>query len=219
MNLSSRLVLLSLSLSLVPIQAQAQEEGGTPAWSLSTGRTVGAGGNAVAGEVGWPGIEARYVHGISDRFDVGARFAFLYGSIVGVNVSPALTFGGVLRAGLVRNGMVSLGLEFNPGIGFGFTGRSSFLVQFPLELQVGVHPSSLVSVVFAARLTPTFIVGFDSNFTYVMPIVLGPGVELFVAPDLAVTVSTRFGPGVWAHSLGSGVAFSFVATFGLGYRF
>lgn len=216
MRLNSLVVLLSVT----PLVALGQEGGGQD-WSMSTGRTVGHGENAVGAEIGWPGIEGKYLHGLSDRFDVGARFAFLYGSTVDVYVAPAFTFGAVMRAGLVRNGMVSLGLEFNPGVGFGLDNSGSFLVHFPLELQVGVHPVNILNVVFGVRMTPTIVVPFQQGWSagFVMPILFGPGVELFLARNLMVTLQTRFGPGVWASGGASAVKFSFIANFGIGYHF
>lgn len=212
---------LMVALALAPSLVFAQEGAG-PAWSVGGGKTTGTGANVIAGELGWPGLEGKYLHGMTDQMDLGARFAFLYGTPTGVNVWPAITFGGVLRAGLVRNGMVSLGVEFSPGIGFGFGsyggGAGSFLVHFPFELQVGVHPAQMVNIVIAGRLMPTLDVGFNSAFSFGMPILFGPGVELALAHDLLVTLHTRFGPGVWASGGASGVVFSFVANFGIAYR-
>lgn len=222
MRHTSHMVLLAVTLAMTPSLAVAQEEeggGGMPSWSVMSGRTVGAGSNAFVADVGWPGIEGRFLHGLSSKFDVGGRFSFLYGSLVGVHVLPALHFGGVLRAGLVRNGMVSLGLQFEPGIGFGFNDAGSFLIHFPFEVQVGLSPSRLVNLVFAARLAPTVVIHFEGYARFVMPIMFGPGAELFLSRDLAVTLNTRFGPGVDAAGGRAGVAFSFQATFGVGYRF
>jgi len=97
----------------------------------------------------------------------------------------------------------------------------SFLVHFPLELQVGVLPASIVNVVFGVRMTPTIVVPFRQGVGvgFAMPILFGPGVELFLARNLMVTLQTRFGPGVWARGGGSQVLFSFAANFGIGYHF
>ena len=215
MRLSLLVGMFALTQTAMAQEAQGQGQD----WSLSTGRTVGEGANVLSGTIGWPGIEGRFVHGLSSRFDVGGRFAFLYGYTVGVGIAPALTFGSVLKAGLLRNGMVSLGLEFDPGVGFGFDRSGSFLVHFPLELQLGVSPSSVVNIVFGTQLTPTLIVRFNSVFSFAMPVLFGPGVELFLARDWMVTVAARFGPGVYVERPTSLVAFSFVATFGIAYRF
>jgi hypothetical protein len=222
MRTSSLVVLLSV----MPLVALGQEatSGGVSVnggeWSTATGRTVGRGGDVITAEVGWPGIEGKYLHGLSDRFDVGARFAFLYGTMVGVSVDPTFTFGAVMRAGLVRNGIVSLGLSFNPGVGFSMKDAGAFIVQFPLEVQVGVHPVNILNVDFGVGLTPTIVVPFSSSLGVglAMPILFGPGVELFLTRSVMVTLQTRFGPGIWTRDVPH-VQFSFVANFGFAYRF
>jgi hypothetical protein len=218
---------LILLLVMSPVAALGEETGApagpatesheAPQWSLSTGRTVGAGANAVSGDLGWPGIEARYVHGLSSKVDVGARFAFLYGSTVGVYISPAFTFGAIIKAGLVRGEIANFGISFEPGVGFGLNNPGAFLVHFPIELQIGITPTRMVNIVFGMRMVPTLVVGFANTFNFAMPILFGPGVELFLARDLLVSVQTRFGPGVVAPA--GGVHFSFATTFGVGYRF
>lgn len=216
---------LVMLLSVMPLTALGQETSGDVRisggeWSLSTGRTVGRGNDAISAEIGWPGIEGKYLHGLSGRFDVGARFAFLYGTLVGVTVDPTFTFGAVIRAGLVRNGIVSLGLSFNPGVGFSMKGAGAFIIQFPLEVLVGVHPINILNVDFGVGLAPTIVVPFDGNLGVglAMPILFGPGVELFLTRQLMVTLQTRFGPGIWTRDAPH-VQFSFVANFGMGYHF
>src|SRR5215218_989355 len=48
-------------------------------WSVLSGKTVGQGNNVFFGQVGWPGISASLLHGGTDRFDIGGRFAFNWG--------------------------------------------------------------------------------------------------------------------------------------------
>jgi hypothetical protein len=198
---------------MTPVAALGQE------WSVSTGQTLGAAGaNAVTGEVGWPGIQGKFLHAVSSHFDAGGQFTFNYGSMVGVGVTPGLMFGGVLRVGLMRQGMVSLGVDFEPSLGFGFDNGGAFLILFPVELQLGIVPSSAVRFVFAMRLEPIIVVGFAGDAGFGMPIEFGPGVELPLDRSLLLTFSTRFGPGIEANGNGSAVGFSFIATFGLAYH-
>ena len=221
MGTNKALALALVLTALAPRAGSAQEGVGTRGeWSLSTGWTAGRAKNAVSAEIGWPGIEGEYLHGLSDRFDVGARFAFLYGTLVGVTVDPTFTFGAVMRAGLVRSGVVSLGLEFDPGIGFSMNGTGAFLVQFPLQVMIGVHPVDVLNVDFGVALTPTIVVPFsrEQGVGLAMPILFGPGVELFLTRTLMMTLQTRFGPGLWTRDAPH-VQFSFVASFGVGYRF
>jgi hypothetical protein len=219
---TNKALALALTLTaLAPRAASAQEGVSTKGdWSLSSGWTAGQGKNAISAELGWPGIEGKYLHGLSDRFDIGARFAFLYGTLVGVTVDPTFTFGAVMHAGLVRHGMISLGLEFNPGVGFSMNGAGAFLVQFPLQMLVGVHPVDILNVDFGVALAPTIVVPFGGGqgIGLAMPILFGPGVELFLTRSLMVTLQTRFGPGIWTRDAPH-VQFSFVASFGVGYRF
>ncbi len=213
---------LALVLALVAPAAAAAQEGvrvGSD-WSLSAGWTTGSGRDAIGAEIGWPGMEGRYYHGLSDRFDVGGRFAFLYGTMVGTSVDPTFSLGAVMRAGLVRSGKLSLGLEFNPGVGFSLKDSGAFVVEFPLELVVGVHPIDILNVSFGMGLEPLIVIPFNKSrgVNLAMPILFGPGVDLFLTRELMVMLHTRFGPGIWTGE-GSNVQFSFVASFGFGYRF
>ncbi len=219
---TSSVVIWALVLGFVAPGAAAAQEGVSVGsdWSLSAGWTTGPSRDAISAEVGWPGIEGKYYHGLSDRLDIGARFAFLYGTMVGTSVDPTFSLGAVMRANLVRKGKLSLGLEFNPGVGFSMKDSGAFVIQFPLELVLGVHPIDILNVSFGMGLEPLIVVPFNKSLgvNLAMPILFGPGVELFLTRELTVMLHTRFGPGIWTGD-DSRVQFSFVATFGLGYRF
>ena len=47
-------------------------------WSIATGETVSPSRDALSFEMGWPGISIGYLHGLSDRADLGVKFDFLY---------------------------------------------------------------------------------------------------------------------------------------------
>src|SRR5256885_11929247 len=48
-------------------------------WSVATGETVSPDRDALSFELGWPGLTVGYLHGLSDRADVGVKFGLLYG--------------------------------------------------------------------------------------------------------------------------------------------
>jgi len=67
-------------------------------------------------ELGWPGISFSYLHGTSDRTDVGARFDLLYGF---ENTTHTAFGAGVdvpFRLVVNRSNKVSVALHIDPGL-------------------------------------------------------------------------------------------------------
>ena len=54
-----------------PTAATGAPAGAPGHWSVVTGETVSPDRDAIAFEVGWPGVSFSHLHGVSDRTDVG----------------------------------------------------------------------------------------------------------------------------------------------------
>src|SRR5260370_35921985 len=48
-------------------------------WSVLSGRTLGTDQNAIHGQVGWPGVSATLLHGMTPKVGIGGEVAFNYG--------------------------------------------------------------------------------------------------------------------------------------------
>lgn len=85
-------------------------------WSMRSGKTMGEGQSAVAGQAGWPGIQTEYIYGIKPFLDLGGRFEFDW-SFLGdtKTTAPGIKFQGIIRVHLLDAGKVVLSARFEPG--------------------------------------------------------------------------------------------------------
>ena len=74
-------------------------------WSVVTARTLGAGANLIAGGIGFPGLHAQFLRGITQTLDVGARFSFNYGLEGQVACNFLICPGGALLPGVKLQGV------------------------------------------------------------------------------------------------------------------
>jgi hypothetical protein len=153
---------------------------------------------------------------MSRAFDLGGKFTFNYGTETTFSTLVGVNLQGLLRIGLLNSGIFSLALEAEPGLGFFFAGGGGLIIFLPFALEAGVHPVPGLAVLLGLELRPQIGIGFSGGSLFSMPILLvNPGVEYAVTPDVLLTVRTGFGPGVLALSGGgSGVGFSFRALVG-----
>ncbi len=149
-----------------------------------------------------------YAHGMGPRFDLGGKFTFNYGYEYAVAIYPAINAQVVMRFGILNQGIFSLALEVEPGIGVGFV-PFTFLIYLPVALQMSIHPIPSLSVLFGAEFRPA--IGIGQGVAFGMPIMLlDPGIEYAVSNRVALTLRTAFGPSI----VGGNVAFTFRALMG-----
>ena len=225
------LVAVVLSGSAVAQETAAEEstESSGP-WSMIAARTVGMDQNALLPEAGYPKIGLIFYHGISDKLDFGAKFDFNYGSDIGFGISPEIRLNATLRVALLSRKRVSVALTLDPGVGLNFAGGGFGVApMLPIGLQVGIHPAEVINIALGVDLMPTFYIIpsglLAGGFLFSLPILLGPGLEFFVDPAVALTFNFRFGPGI---AVGGGpidqfgnnatVAFSFRGLMGVAIK-
>lgn len=209
----------------------------TGGWLLG-GSTVGVGQTEFLGEFGWPGIDLSILHGLSERFDVGGTFAFVYGlegmtSVEGVSaIAPGFKLNAILKLNLLRQSKFNLGLRLNPGFAFYVPSwqlyvayasnyrRDPFMFgfQFPLEVLAGIPVLDSLSV--NVGISVPMVMFFAPAFSFVVQVQPGFGLEYKVDSSIALTLDTRFGP---SFTMPAGARnhteFSFRALFGVAYRF
>src|ERR1700716_3660471 len=93
--------LMTLGAAALPLLFWTNRTEAAAGWSVLSGRTVGTDQNVIHGQVGWPGISATLLHGVSRQVDIGGAFAFNYGVEGSTYVYPELTLRGVGRLNLV----------------------------------------------------------------------------------------------------------------------
>jgi hypothetical protein len=203
-----------------PPLESAGDGGGGGAWSVYSGRTLGS-GNAFAAEVGWPGLNAMFLHAVSSGFDIGGKFTFNYGTEITFGISPGIALNAELRFGLLNKGIFSMSLLAEPGLGFFFTNGAGMIIYIPVALQMGVHPISALTILVGVELRPQIIIAFGGGggAAFGMPMLfVNPGVEYALTNNLLLTFRMALGPGVIAAGNGGGVGFSFRAMMGVAIK-
>jgi hypothetical protein len=185
--------------------------GGGQGWSVLSGKTVGDGNNFLHGQVGWPGLSAGLLHGVSPTTDIGGRFTFDYGfeGVFGGSLVPNLKLQGLSRLSLLDTPKYNVGLEFNPGLGlyffpgvdintvfgtFSAGGTTRFGIVLPINLVVGIPVSS--AIMASVGMDLNFVITFGDNAPLVMPLLFGGGFEYYIDQNMAVTFKLRLGPAI-----------------------
>jgi hypothetical protein len=198
-------------------------DGSSGKWSTVTGETVGEGNNVIHVQAGYPGLSGGWFHGMSEKFDLGARFTFNYGYESTTAIIPGLKPAMILKIGLMDNGKFNMALRFEPGVQLYFSsfgGGVLFGINLPAYLDMGIRINNEFSVVLGADLPMSL--NLTPGVVFNIPIKFGGGIEYKINPDMALTFNTRFGPFIAAGGFGGfgfgGVAFAFDALFGLAFK-
>jgi hypothetical protein len=216
------------ALALTAFAAQAAAPGrlsaGAPGhWSVATGETVSPSSDAFRFDLGWPGLSFTYLHGLSDRSDMGMQFDLLYGWENTGRSKFGFGFNVPLRVVVNRKDKVTIGLHIDPGIraytGDAVTGGGDFFLRFPVGgiLGVQVTPELRVAAAIDLNLATQFLshdLGPDA-FLEIGP-QFGFAAEYAVDRNLDVGLNVRFGPQF--YSFGGGNDFAFTTAVVIGYR-
>jgi hypothetical protein len=222
-----RAALLVVSLGAALAQAQtsppppaSSSVPAAPAWTVDSGQTIGDGNSVVRGQIGWPGIFADYIHGLSSTFDIGGRFGFDWGGYGGgfqSGFGVGLDFQLLLRIQAFDIGGYKGAFTFNPGFILSFpSGGAQAGITFPIGAQIG-FPINDKFVVNASLELPFFVTfGNGSGGAFFIPILLGGGVEYQFQPNLAFTGKLALGPSIGTNGFGTVFDLQFLA--GVAYK-
>jgi hypothetical protein len=220
---------LSLSLLVVPVAgaAPAGKGAGSRSGSLTNAGLIGSGRSALYGTVGWPGMTAGYLHGVSDTMDFGARVTFAYGC----QGAPSLPCTGLEISGDLKLMATAAGLpgplvlRVQPGVGlfaaaFGYT---ALTLEVPIEVLMGFQV--LPQLTGHLGLQIPFAIGYNSTIGFgfgsmQIPIWPGGGLEYALSPAFSVHGQIHMGPYI-AIAFGgiNQVLFGFESVLGATYRF
>ncbi len=210
---------LLLGATFATLGSVPSEAAGIHGWSVVTGRTVGTNDTALHLEVGWPGVSATLLHGVTPKLDLGAIFTFNYGFEGDVTETrPGLKFQGLLRANFFDSHRFNLGIHVAPGALFYFYPATTVAgLAIPVGLAFGIHASSQMNVGLTFEM-PMFVL-FSSrvrNGQLVVPALFGGGFEYFFSHNVAFTMKMGMGPIIYA---GDGIAnFDLQALIGFAFR-
>jgi hypothetical protein len=191
-------------------------------WSVLSGKTVGHDQNVILGQVGWPGVSATLLHGMSPKLDIGGQFAFNYGVEGSTQqINPELAFRFVGRLNLSDTPKYNIGLGTQPGLLLWFPGSGAPTqvgIGIPISFAAGFPVSPQTMIVAGADVA--FDIFFTSGSYLVLPLLFGGGVEYQIEPTLMLTFNLRMGPVIYTGgTVGSGTFFGLNALIGLAYKF
>jgi hypothetical protein len=185
-------------------------------WTIVTGETVSPGRDAVSVEMGWPGITAGYLRGLSENIDVGVKFDLLYGLENTTGSKFGLGLDVPLRLVVSRKDNILLGMHVDPGARvYTNSGSTDFVIRFPVGGILAIQATPEVRIAAAVDL----MLGLQIPHTMYMEIgpLFGFALEYMVDKNLLVGLNTRFGPQFYTLS-GSGTDFAFTTQIVVGYR-
>ncbi|HEY4884522.1 MAG TPA: hypothetical protein VII08_12890 [Myxococcales bacterium] len=196
--------------------APAVATGAPGHWSLVTGETVSPDRDAIGFELGWPGISFSYLHGTSDRTDVGARFNLLYGF---ENTTHTAFGAGVdvpFRLVVNRSNKVSVGLHIDPGLRiYTRNSQTDFMTRFPVGGVIGFQATPELRLAASADLS--MAVNWTHTAFFEISPQFGLGAEYAVDRNLLVGLNTKFGPQFYTYTA-SQTDFAFTTQIMIGYR-
>jgi hypothetical protein len=185
-------------------------------WSIVTGETVTPGRDAVSFELGWPGLSAGYLHGLSENTDLGVKFDLLYGRENTTDSKFGLGLSAPLRLVVSRKDKVLLGLHVTPGVRVYTNSLSTdFFIRFPVGGILAIQATPEVRIAAAVDLMMAVQIP-HTTFMEIGPL-FGFAVEYAVDKNLQVGLNTRFGPQFYTVS-GAGTEFAFTTQIVVGYR-
>jgi hypothetical protein len=210
------ILLPALSAAADPAPAAATSSGPPGHWSVVAGETVSPDHDAIALEVGWPGVSFSYLHGTSDRTDLGIQLDLLYGReqttdwVFGAGVQVPL------RLVVNRSDRVSILVHADPGIRiYTQNSQTDFMTRFPVGGTLGFQATPLVRVGVSADLTMAV------NWTHTQYFEVGPqfgfSAEYFPEKNVLWGLNLKFGPQFYT-STASTTDLAFTAQVVLGYR-
>ena len=199
-----------------PAAATGAPAGAPGHWSVLTGETVSPDRDAIAFEVGWPGVSFTYLHGVSDRTDVGIRFDLLYSYENTTDTAFGVGADVPLRLVVNRSDLVSIALHVDPGLRiYSRNGGTDFMMRFPVGGAIGVQATPELRLAASADLAMAI------NWTHTAFFEIGPQFglagEYAVDRKLMLGLNTKFGPQfITLSGTGSQLAFTVQAV--VGYR-
>lgn len=196
--------------------ATAPVAAGAPAhWSMATGETVSPDRDALRFQLGWPGVDFTYLHGLSNRSDVGLQIELLYG-LEGTDVSKfGFGLNVPLRLVVNRKDKILIGLHIDPGMRLYTNSFSTdYFLRFPVGGILGFQVTPEVRLAAAVDLNMAIQIP-NSAFFEIGP-AFGFGAEYAVDRTLLIGLNTRFGPLFFTS--GGGSQFAFTTQVVVGYR-
>jgi hypothetical protein len=211
----------AILLPALSVAAQSAPATGTSAgppghWSVVTGETVSPDRDAIAFQVGWPGVSFAYLHGTSDRSDLGIKLDLLYGFEGTTTARFGAGLDVPLRLVVNRSDRVSVTVHVDPGIRiYSQSSQTDLMTPFPAGGTIGFQATPLVRIGVSADLVMA-VNWTHTQFFEVSP-QFGVAAEYFPEKNLLWGLNLKIGPQFYTYT-SSTTDLAFTAQVVLGYR-
>ena len=177
-----------------PAPAPAPRAPAGPGWSAHGAQGLDGEGHALLIEVGFPGVSAGYLRGVTSNVDLAVRLSGNY-SYEGL-LNP-IVFGGrgeaELRVRLLELFGMHLGIHLGAGV-FSYFPLNSLVLGLALPLGVGVGIPLGPRLAAAVGVDAPMWITFNSSGGFTVPILGNAALEYFLDKNLAATLRLRLGP-------------------------
>jgi hypothetical protein len=185
-------------------------------WSVVTGETVSPDRDAIAFAVGWPGVSFAYLHGTSDRSDLGIKLDLLYGFEGTTTTRFGAGLDVPLRLVVNRSDRVSVAVHVDPGIRiYTQSSQTDFMTPFPVGGTIGVQATPLVRLGVSADLV--MAVNWTHNQFFEISPQFGFAAEYLPDNNVITGLNLKFGPQFYTYTA-STTDLAFTAQIVIGYR-
>jgi hypothetical protein len=209
-------VLLSAGAASAQSLSLTNSAAGPNHWSTETGETVSPDHDALKFDLGWPGVSATYLHGISDRADFGVHFELLYGLEQTSFSKFGLGFGVPFRLVVNRHERVTVEVHVEPGMRVYPGGNETdFFIRAPFGGTLGLQVTPELRI--AAKADLNFAIQIPNTAFLEIGPQFGFALEYAVDHNLNVGFNCLFGPQFYSVS-GSNTNFAFITQVVVGYR-
>lgn len=207
---------LLVVLAAAAARAQTTPPGAPGHWSVATGETVTPDRDAIALWAGWPGFSFAYLHGFSDRSDMGLKFDLLLAQENTTDSAFGAGFDVPLRLVVQRADRVSIAVQIEPGLRvYTQNSQTNFMTRFPVGGVLGLQATPELRLAVSADLTMAI------NWTHTQFFEIGPlfglAGEYRADKNLILGMQAKFGPQFYTVS-GSNTDFAFSVQALVGYR-
>jgi hypothetical protein len=174
-------------------------------WGLHSGDTLGEKHLLPYIEAGWPGVTLGALYGLSDRLDIGGRFAFTYAPLYNPGfIVPGMELNAVIRFGILKQDKISLLIRGEPGIKFASFSGPAFGIHLPVGAEFGYHITP--EATFQAGVDIPIYLNLTGGVIFaIIPPMAGPGFEYRIGDSMTVGINTRVGAVAGAGGVGGGV--------------
>lgn len=177
-------------------------------WSILSGRRGGEDQTTVQAAIGWPGIDVELLRSAGPQSSFGGKLGFNWGFDGGLaalrtggdggpgGVVPEVKIQAVARVAVWSDGLLDFGMHVSPGLLLFFPGRFGpwYGLTLPFGASLGLSASDAMHISVLADVPFTVLTTGTEYGNWVVPVLMGVGIEYFLSSNLTAFFKLQMGP-------------------------